>query len=117
LAAGHGRDTGSAQPQRCDFIVRCRDHSRVKSWDRFLEAATSKEKYPSKEDFGSKGWALPTRELANRCAAIVIANPGKPANERTAWAAIIASVQRGGTLKTRKGRGTSKEYRCESRVI
>jgi hypothetical protein len=62
--------------------------------ERFGKMYGSKEMYPSNEDFGRKGWALPTRELAERWAAIVVENVGKPVKERPSFVELFHAFSR-----------------------
>jgi hypothetical protein len=57
--------------------------------ERFGKWYGPKEAYPSNEDFGRKGWALPTRDIADQWAAIVLDNVGKSAKERPSWAELL----------------------------
>jgi hypothetical protein len=56
----------------------------------FGKTQPARGKYPGNGDFGSKAWALPTRELADKWAAIVVENVGKPGKERLSFVELFS---------------------------
>ena len=51
----------------------------------FGKPQPAREKYASNEDFGSRSWSLPTRELAEQWAQIVLEKAEKSAKARPSW--------------------------------
>jgi hypothetical protein len=56
---------------------------------RFGKWYDQKEMPPGNEDFGKRAWALPTRDLADQWAALVLTHLAIPARERTAFPLLM----------------------------